>query len=353
MAVTIVESPGTVTGGVDTHLDIHVAAAVDHLGGVLGVESFPAKAPGYRALLDWLEAFGKVMRVGVEGTGSYGAGLARFLGVLGVDVVEVDRPNRQERYRAGKSDPLDAVAAARAALSRKARGVPKSRDGRVEAIRVLMVARRGTIDGRIATINQLRHICLTADDPIRVRFSDLTPVALGARAAALKPRAGEPVRYATLVTIRLLGRRIEALRAEAAELDALLRPLITEAAPGLLGVFGVGYDSAAKLLVAAGDNPQRLRSEAAWAHMCGVAPIPASSGKTGNRFRLNRGGNREANSALYRVVVTRLSHHQPTKDYVARRLAEGSTMGEIFRMLKRYVAREVYRHLPRALAKSA
>jgi transposase len=346
MAMTIVEAAREVVGGVDTHLDVHVAAAVDGVGGVIGVRSFPVGDAGYVELLGWLRDFGTVARVGVEGTGSYGAGLSRHLRTAGVSVVEVDCPNRQARHRAGKSDPLDAISAARAALSGAARGIPKSRDGHVEAIRVLMVARRGAIDARIATLNQLRSVCMTADERTRKRFAGVTPLVLGQRAAALKPRPGDPVRYGTLLAIRSLGLRAEALRAETKQLDRQLRPLINATAPGLLEVFGVGYETAARLLVAAGDNPERLRSEAAWAHMCGVAPIPASSGKT-TRHRLNRGGNREANSALYHVVVTRLSHHQATKDYVARRLKEGKTTGEIFRMLKRYVAREVYRHLPR------
>jgi transposase len=346
MAMTIVEKQRPVIGGVDTHLQVHVAAVVDEVGGVLGVESFPTTEAGYARLVGWLASFGPVGRVGVEGTGSYGAGLARHLARAALDVVEVDRPNRQARRRAGKSDPLDAVSAARAALSGSAKGVPKSRTGNVEAIRVLMVARRSAIEERITTLNQLRHICMTAEEPIRQRFEGLTPIQLTKKAAALKPRRADAVRYATLLTIRTLGQRVRSLRLETRELDAALKPLITATAPGLLAVFGVGFEIAARLLVAAGDNPERLRSEAAWAHLCGVAPIPASSGKT-IRHRLNRGGDRQANSALYRVVVTRMAHDQPTRNYVARRLAEGKTMGEIGRILKRYIAREVYKHLPR------
>jgi transposase len=346
MAMTIVERTQPVTGGVDTHLDVHVAAVVDQVGGVLGVESFPTTAAGYARLVSWMGSFGTVARVGVEGTGSYGAGLARHLTRAGLGVVEVDRPNRQERRRAGKSDPLDAVAAARAALSGTASGLPKSRTGRVEAVRALMVARRSAIDERITTLNQLRHLCMTAEEPIRQRFAGLTPAQLIRETAALRPRRTDPVRHATLLAIRSLGQRARFLQGETRELDATLKPLITAVAPGLLGVFGVGFETAARLLVAAGDNPERLRSEAAWARLCGVAPLPASSGKT-VRHRLNRGGDRQANSALYRVVITRMSHHQPTRDYVARRLAEGKTLGEIARILKRYVAREVYRHLPR------
>jgi transposase len=346
MAMTIVETR-RIAAGVDTHLDLHVAAVVDEVGGVIAVEPFPTTVVGYRHLTAWLQSFGTVLRVGVEGTGSYGAGLARHLRKAEIDVVEVDRPNRQARHRSGKSDPLDAVAAARAALSGAAAGLPKARTGNVEAIRVLMVARRSAIDERIATLNQLRHVVLTAEEPVRARFRGLSAVTLAKRAAALRPRQGDNVRHATLLTIRILGRRVLYLRQETKELAAVLRPLVAETAPGLLGVFGVGYETAARLLVAAGDNPERLRSEAAWAHLCGVAPIPASSGKV-VRHRLNRGGDRQANSALYHVVVTRMSHHQPTRDYVARRLAEGKSLGEICRALKRYVAREVYKHLPRA-----
>ena len=154
------------------------------------------------------------------------------------------------------------------------------------------------------------------------------------------------MRYTTLITIRTLEQRVQYLREETKRLNRLLRPLLRQTAPDLLDVYGVGYDTAAKLLVAAGDNPERIHSEAAWAHLCGVAPIPASSGKT-TRHRLNRGGNRQANSALYHVVLTRMYHDQSTRDYVARRLTEGKTMGEIARILKRYVAREVFKHLPR------
>jgi transposase len=349
MAVTIVgTNPDAVIGGVDTHADVHVAAAVNHVGGVLGIESFTTTLAGYRRLVSWLRSHGELTLVGVEGTGSYGVGVARYLARAGFDVVEVDRPNRQTRHRKGKSDPVDAVAAARAALSGEASGLPKTRDGNVEAIRVLMIARRSAIDTRIETLNQLRHVVFTATPQLRAKFTGLTAIAVTNKAAALKPRLSDPdpVRYATLVTIRTLGRRIQYLREEVKAINRLLRPLIRQTAPGLLEVYGVGFTTAAKLLVAVGDNPQRIRSEAAFAHLCGVAPIPASSGKT-IRHRLNRGGNRQANSALFHIVLTRMKHHQPTRDYVARRLKEGKTMGEIARILKRYVAREVFKHLPR------
>jgi len=348
MAMTIVgTNPDAVIGGVDTHAEVHVAAVVNHVGGVLGVESFPTTRIGYRQLVSWLESHGELTLVGVEGTGSYGVGLARYLARAGIAVVEVDRPNRQTRHRKGKSDTVDALSAARAALSGTATGLPKTRDGNVEAIRVLMIARRSAVDTRIETLNQMRHIVFTATPEIRGKFEGLTAISLANTAAGLRPREGDdPVRYTTLVTIRALGQRVQYLREEAKRLNRLLQPLIRQTAPTLLEVYGVGYDTAAKLLVAAGDNPERIRSEAAWAHLCGVAPIPASSGKTA-RHRLNRGGNRQANSALYRIMLSRLRHDQATRDYVARRLGEGKTMGEIGRILKRYIAREIYKHLPR------
>ena len=341
-------NPDAVVGGVDTHADTHVAAVVNHVGGVLGIESFRTTKIGYRQLVSWLQSHGELALVGVEGTGSYGVGLARYLARAGIDVVEVDRPNRQTRHRKGKSDPVDAVAAARAALSGTASGLPKRRDGSVEAIRVLMIARRSAVDTRIETLNQLRHVVFTATPEIRAKFTGLTAISVANKASALKPRHNDPdpVRHMTLVTIKILGQRIQYLRAELKRLNRLIRPLIRQTAPGLLEVYGVGFNTAAKLLVAAGDNPERIRSEAAFAHLCGVAPIPASSGKT-IRHRLNRGGNRQANSALYHIVLTRMKHDQATRDYVARRLKEGKTIGEIARILKRYAAREVFKHLPR------
>lgn len=274
-------NPDAVIGGVDTHAEVHVAAAVNHVGGVLGIESFTTTQAGYRRLVSWLRSHGELTLVGVEGTGSYGVGVARYLARAGFDVVEADRPNRQTRHRKGKSDPVDA-AAARAALSGEASGLPKTRDGNVEAIRALMIARRSAIDTRIETLNQLRHVVFTATPQLRAKFTGLTSIAVANKAAALKPRLSDPdpVRYATLVTIRTLGRRIQYLREEVKAINRLLRPLIRQAAPGLLEVYGVGFTTAAKLLVAVGDNPQRIRTEAAFAHLCGVAPIPASAGGT-------------------------------------------------------------------------
>src|SRR5262249_5611766 len=310
---------------------------------------FPATLAGHRELLGWLAGFGPVARAGVEGTGSYGAGLARFLRAAGVPVVEVDRPNRQARRRSGKSDPLDAIEAARAALSGRARGAAKSRDGNVEAIRALVVAKRSARAAKIQALNQIRHLSFTAPEQLRQRLAGVSRHHLAARAAALRPGSREgadPVVAATKTALRILGRRVLALDEEKAGIAALLPGLVTQPAPQLLAVFGVGAGTAAALLVTAGDNPGRLRSEAAWAHLCGTAPIPASSGKV-TRYRLNRGGDRQANSALWGIVITRLGNHPPTRAYMAPPPAQGPSQPEVIRVLKRYVAREVYHHLPR------
>jgi transposase len=329
---------------VDTHADTHVAAALGAIGGVLGVSEFPATPAGYARLLAWLNSCGPVCLVGIEGTGSYGAGLTRHVTAAGIRVVEVDRSDRQDRRRKGKSDPLDAVSAARAAQSGRAAGAPRGRDGTVEAIRALMVAKRTARAQRTQAINQARALIITGPDDIRIRFTCQTPAELVTELAALRPRPGSMVRYHTLLSLRELGRRAWFLDAQLERLDELIVPLVTVRAPGLLSLHGVGPDTAAALLIAAGDHPGRLRSEAAWAHLCATAPIPASSGKV-TRHRLNRGGDRQANHALWRIVITRMSSHPPTRAYVARRAKEGLSKPEIIRCLKRYAAREVYPHL--------
>jgi transposase len=289
-----------------------------------------------------------VAKVGIEGTSSYGTGLARSLRRAGIDVAEVDRPNRQSRRRSGKSDPADAVEAARAALPGRAQGAGKAKDGNVEAIRALVVAKRSARDTKIKTMNQIRHLGFTAPDELRERLAGVSRKDLAATAAALRPRdGGDQVAFATKTALCLLGRRVLALDAEKDHLDDLLSKLVEKTAPELLGLYGVGVGTAAALLVTAGDNPGRIRSEAAWAHLCGAAPIEASSGKV-TRWRLDRGGDRQANAALYIIVITRMGADKRTRAYVERRLAEGKTKPDIIRILKRYVAREVYHYLPRA-----
>jgi transposase len=344
--MTMTTLPLQITAGVDTHLDVHVAAALDDRGGLLGVEPFPTTPLGYRRMLSWLRSFGEVELVGVEGTGSYGAGLTRHLLGEGVRVVEVDRPNRQRRRRRGKSDPQDAITAARAAQSGDARGEAKTRDGNVEAMRVLRVARNSARKARTQTLNQMRAIVSTAPESIRAELRDLNVYRLLEQAAAYRPGARRDLASLTKLTLRMLARRAQALEAEVAELDAILGPLVAETAPDLVARVGIGTDSASALLVAAGDNPVRLRSEATFAHLCGASPLDASSGKH-ERHRLNRGGDRQANAALWRIVVTRMVCDPRTRHYINRRMKEGRTKKEAFRCLKRFIAREVYNHLPR------
>jgi transposase len=284
MTVTIVETRA-VTGGVDTHADTHVAAALDPVGGLLGVQEFPATAAGYARLLDWLGGFGTVCLVGIEGTGSYGAGLARHITTGGVRVVEVDRSDRQDRRRQGKSDPLDAVSAARAAQSGRARGASKGRDGAVEAIRALMVAKRSAAGERTRTINQARALILTGPEDLRAHFTGHTVAALVAELASLRPGLAAPS-VTPPVSRRELGRRAEFLDGQLERLDELIGPLVTAQAPGLLARYGIGAHTAALLLIAAGNHPKRLRSEAAWAHLSGVTPSlhprarPSATGST-------------------------------------------------------------------------
>ena len=337
----------SVVGGVDTHADVHVAAVIDSNGGVLGIESFPADQAGYESLLGWMVGFGPIIRIGVEGTGSWGVGLTRFLADHDVMVVEVDRPNRQKRRKQGKSDPTDALAAARAALSGEASVTPKSRNGPVEQMRVLMVARRSAREQRIQSLNQLRHLVFTAPEEIRVRFKGRYKTGLVTEAANMRPNQGsDPVTFTTNLMIRNLARRVKRLNTEMAEIDGLLTDLLEQSAPGLFELHGLGTDTAASLLVAAGDNPDRLHSDGSWAHLCGTTPLPANSGKVTTRFRLNRGGDRQANAALYRIVLTRMSSDQDTRRYVTRRRNEGLNTTEIMRCLKRYVARQTFKHLP-------
>ncbi len=343
-SVTTREHPAVVEviGGVDTHADSHTAAAIDSTGRALGTASFPATVAGYERLLGWLQSFGLLLVVGVEGTGSYGAGLARRLRGH-VALVEVDRPDRRTRRLAGKSDPIDALAAAQAALSGRAQGIPKSRDGAVEALRSLRVARRTLVGQRADLQRQIKTLLITAPEVLRASVHTLSDTELVVRCAGLRPdlAALHTPTAATKYALRSLARRHRSLTTEIGALDKAIAPLVTTICPALLELPGIGPDNAGQLLVTAGDNPQRLRSEAAFAMLCGAAPIPASSGRT-TRHRLNRGGDRQANCALWRIALVRLRHDPRTRAYAARRTTEGLSKKEILRCLKRAIAREVY-----------
>jgi hypothetical protein len=332
-----------VFGGVDTHGRTHHAAAIDGAGRLLGDAEFAVTAAGYRALLAWLAAFGRLVTVGVEGTGTYGAGLARHLAAQDVVVIEVDRPDRTTRRRQGKSDPIDAIAAARAVLAGTATGAPKTRTGPVEAIRALRVARRGAVKARTAALNQLHGLLTAAPEPLRAELVGLRTGELVDRCAGFRvdaTRLLEPT-VGTKAALRAIARRVQALQEEITLADARLRPATATVAPRTAALFGAGPDVAGQLLVTAGDNPDRLGSEAALAHLAGISPLPASSGRT-DRHRLNRGGDRAANAAIHRIVLCRMRHDDRTRAYVTRRTAQGLGKKEIMRCLKRYVVREVH-----------
>ena len=330
-----------VTGGVDTHKDVHVAAIVDRTGRILGTKSFPATQLGYRRLLGWLNSFGDLDRVGIEGTGSYGAGLCRFLIEADVMVVEVNRPDRQRRRLRGKSDSVDAESAARAALNGEATAVPKTGDGLVEGLRALRLARRSALKARTQATLQIRDLVLTAPDDLRAMLDPMTARDRATKCSRMRPGDSCDRTQICKAALRVLGQRYNMLTAEIDELDPQIAELCAKINPGLLGAFGVGPEVAATLLVVAGDNPQRLHSEAAFAALCGVSPIEASSGNT-QRHRLNRGGNRQANNALWRIALVRMSTDQRTKIYVAKKTSEGKSKKETIRCLQRHIAREIY-----------
>jgi transposase len=335
-----------VVGGADTHADTVHVAAITTLGREIDDREFPTTAAGYRAAVAFLTSHGPVDQVGIEGTSSYGAGLARAVIDAGLQVIEVNRPNRADRRRQGKSDPLDAYHAARAVLSGRATSEPK--DQSTEAIRSLHNTRRSAVKASTAATNQITAMLITAPDPIRAKYRALKGQPLITALARCRATVPDPVDAAVLTALKALAQRHQFLTTQADELSILIDGLVTTANPALRAAFGVGPDTAAQLLITAGANPDRLRSEASFAALCGVSPVPASSGKT-TRHRLSRGGDRHANNALYRVTVCRMAHDPKTQHYVARHAAGKSTK-EIIRMLKRAIAREIYRLLTQQVA---
>lgn len=338
--------------GVDTHADAHVAAVITVLGAVLETRSFPATAAGYTALLNWACGHGRLRRAGVEGTSSHGTALNRHLTANGVAVIEVNRPDRAVRRRRGKTDAIDAENAARAVLTEQATAVAKSGDGVVEMTRLFKIAKDSATKARTQTINQLRAVLARAEPALREALAGLGLVTLVRRCTELSDTGVGDIGGAAAHVLRVLANRIQALDAEIRSHQQHLTIIIESSAPELLQRFGIGPDTAAALLITAGDNPARLTSEAAFAALCGVNPIEASSGKT-SRHRLNRGGDRRANSALYTIVLTRLGRDQRTRDYAERRTSEGKSKKDIIRCLKRYVAREVFPIITQALSPAA
>ena len=331
--------------GTDTHKTNHVAVAIDTQGARLGSKTFPVTRQGYRDLETWASAFGQVKAFGIEGTGSYGAGLSRELLAKGNTVLDVMRPNRQLRYLHGKSDSLDAESAARSVLTGQTTAHAKSQAGSSEMIRHLKVARDSAVKARSQAMITLKTLIINAPAELRETIDRIRgPISLVRYIAALRPgRIISPAASAKMA-MRGLARRWLALHEEIQAHEEELERMARQRAPELMMSHGISTLTIAEMLILAGDNPERIKSEAALAKMCGVCPIPASSGKT-NRMRLNRGGNRQANAALHRVATVRMRDHEATKTYAARRTAEGKTRREIVRCIKRYIVREIYHQI--------
>lgn len=334
-----------VIAGIDTHACTHHVGVITGTGQHLADREFPAAGAGYHDIIDFITGFGPVIAAGVEGTGSYGAELSRVLTSEGIHVVEVTRPNRQARRLQGKSDPLDAYQAAESVLAGRAATTPKSRNGAVESLRVLRAERATAMRARVAVMAQVKAILVTAPETIRAKYRDMTSPALMAALEKTRPSGApsEPL-TSTATVLKRLAIRYRHLHQELALIDAELDTILTLHAPMLRDLQGVGTDVASQLLVTAGDNPERVTTEAKFAALVGVAPIPASSGKT-SRHRLSRAGDRQANKAIHRVVLVRMRYDSRTRAYVARRRQEGKSTKEIMRCLKRYVAREIYDQL--------
>jgi transposase len=346
----VIEKDGIrhVVGGVDTHKDLHVAAVVDERDLVLGTRCFATTRQGYRQMLGWMRSFGELRRVGIESTGSYGAGLLRFVQNAGIEVLEVTTPDNQDRRRRGKNDDLDAQNAAHAAFAGKRTVTPRSRDGMVESLRIISACRKTAVAARRVALQMIQNTIVCAPDGLRDTLRAMTRMQLIRTLAAWRPdlSAYRDVEAAYRISLKSLARRYLELHDEIADLDAMIGAIVDELAPDLIARNSIGHTGAAQLLLTAGDNPERLRSEASFAALCGVSPIPASSGKT-VRHRLNRGGDRHANSALHIIAIGRLRTDPKTKAYVAKRVAEGHSKLDAIRALKRYIAREVFGLLAR------
>lgn len=333
---------GHVVIGVDTHKHVHVAAVMDTIGGILATLTIATDTAGFRQLLTWAAGFGKVISFGIEGTGSYGAGLTSFLRRQGHKVVEVSRPDRRLRRLNGKSDTLDAENVARAVLAGFATATPKTMDGAVEMIRQLKVAHDTAVKQKAATMVTLKAMLVHAPEQLRAETARKTQRALARHCAAFRPRSLESPEDANRHALRSLAKRWLMLDEEIKELNGMIEELVLGRAPHLLDEFGIGVDTAAEILIVAGDNPERIKSEAAFAKLAGISPIPTGSGMTSGKHRINHGGHRQLNAAIYRTVIVRMRFHQPTIEYVARRTAEGKSKRDIIRCLKRYVIRELY-----------
>ncbi len=339
------EQPTTIIAGVDTHTGIHTLALLDMNGRVLSTNTFGADPDGYGHLIAMLGDPARCAGIGVEGTNSFGAALARRLQAAGFPVYEVLRPKRGVRRKDGKSDPIDAIAAARSVLAGDGTSLPKSSDGWVEALRQLNAERSQPVTAMTTPANSTGGLPAAAPEPIREKYRGLRTETRMNRLASCRPSGGL-VAHSVLTALKGAAKAWRALKEQADPLEERMRSILDTNANArpLLDIYRAGTITAATIAIVAGDNPERIRDEAAFAKLCGACPIPASSGKT-NRHRLNRGGNRQGNMALHRIAIVRLGYHQPTRDYVAKKTREGKSKLEIIRCLKRHIAREAYKAL--------
>lgn len=337
--------PDTIFGGIDTHADTIHVAAIDPWGRNLDDKEFATTPAGYRQALRFLTDLGEVVGIGIEGTSSYGVGITRAARDAGIEVFEVIRPERAVRRREGKSDPIDAYQAAQAVLTGRATAAAKTSD--IGALRALHNARRSAVKARAAAQVQIGQQLITAPTQIRERYRGLATVRLIQTLAACRPGVhADAEERLVLTALKSLAQRHRSLSEEIAKLDAELTTVIQRTAAHLLHLHGVGNTTAAQLLITVGGNPDRLYSEASFAALCGTAPVPASSGKT-TRHRLSRGGDRRANHALHTIALVRMRNHPPTKAFVSRQRDRGRSTPEILRILKRAIAREMFKQLTR------
>lgn len=320
--------------GIDTHKDTHELALLDSVGRVIGTWQFATGVAGYA---DLERAIGDPsVPVGIEGAASYGAGIAAHLQACGYEVFEMIRPKKSQRRR-GKSDPIDAIAAAKNLAAGE--GLPlKANDGVVEDVRCLMLAREQAVRQAHAILNCIDSLVVTAPEPVRAALRNLPGEERARKLAKSRPADSRGRAF------KRLAKRWVAAKADADELEAEIGELVKEAYPALIGARGVAAISAARIIVAAGSNPERMGSEAAFSMLCGTSPIPASSGKK-DRHRLNRGGDRQANRGIHEIACSRMTFDERTQGFIARKIKEGKTKREAIRCLCRYIAREVYKLL--------
>ncbi|MDN4642334.1 IS110 family transposase [Agreia sp. PsM10] len=335
-----------VVAGIDTHKDTHHVAVLDLLGRVLGTQEFPTTPAGYEAVADWIAEHGVIDRVGIELTGSYGAGLTRYLTAAGITVLEVNTTDKATRARQGKNDTIDAISAAQKVLSGMATATPKDTTTIAESVRILMLVRDSAVKARTQALNQIKDLIITAPAALREQFVGLTLSASAKKAAQLRPdraRLADPAQAGKLA-LKRLGDRIGDLTEEIVEAEKQLDVLVQDAVPTLLARPGIGTLTAAQFLITAGANIGRIQTDAAFAHLCGAAPIPASSGKT-DRHRLNRFGDRQANRALHMIIIGRMRYDDETKTYIGKKLTEGKSKKDAIRALKRFLARRIFHDL--------